>query len=87
MLRLDVVASPKRIKRGTPTSITVKATDAKTGKRVRGAVHIDGVPVGATGVPFAYTFFKAPRGRAAPAASGYVLAPGYLPGYVEFGVR
>jgi len=108
--RLVVTVTPKRIRGDAPTSITVAATDAETGKPVRGSVNIGGASVGTTGVPFAYTFFTGPAkpptpgrrsgggrgGRAKAAApvtagpahpTGYVLAPGYLPGYIEFSVR
>lgn len=82
--QLAVSVRPRRARVGVATRVTVRARDALSGAPVRASVEIGGVGVGTTGVPFAYTFFAA-GGRMR--AGAHVLAPGFLPAYVELDLR
>jgi hypothetical protein len=59
--------------------VTVTATDPVTNAPVTGAVEVGGTQVGTTGVPFDYTFIRFPQGW-------QVIAPGYLPTPIDWGV-
>ena len=55
---------------GRPAAVTVRAVDVTTGAAVAGRVRVNGVDVGATGVPFTYTCGATPP-QAVVVATGY----------------
>ncbi len=68
--RLGVWVQPSPIVSGRPVQVTVWAEDATTRAPVGGRVRISGQDVGATNVPFTYTFAGSPP-------AGVVAAPYY----------
>jgi hypothetical protein len=57
---VQVTETPSLVALGTPTQLTVYASDAGTGTPLTGSVLIGGTVVANTGVPFTYTFTSSP---------------------------
>ena len=55
------VATPSMVPLGVPTTLTVRATDVRTGAVLTGTVKVNGEMVGPTDVPFTHTFIAIPE--------------------------
>lgn len=100
---LTVTCTPHPVKADVPQTLTVHAKDARTGAPVAGTVQINGASVGKTNLPFPYTFrgtltkrrLTSSSGRSGAGdlglfmvyPSGQVVAAGYLPATIDFGLK
>jgi hypothetical protein len=93
MQLLVISVTPHPVPTDRSVSVTVQAVDASTNADVQGEVYIDGVSVGATGVPFTHTFHvqrKRVPGSHPPEwdvtyPTGFVRAVGYPDAPLDLG--